>query len=365
MRLFGLIDPPHTKRVLHLGNTYRPGFDKEIWGPESGRRVRLTVNKDGFRGPNRSIEKGPGVKRVAVLGDSMVASLNTDQKDTMPAMLEQRLAEEFPQQTWEVFNFGVSGASTGQEFNLYREVVEKYQVDLVVCAYTNANDFGDNCRHLSWNPRIYMDLDENGNLYTIYLPKIKRVSQWLNTHSRLYVWQKLAVNRIADRLASKGTLGKDNVLRAGKLIHVTTDAEPLEQAWRLNRKLIQEFFAYATRNGTSFLFVSLPDGPEFDDAQWQEYQSKAVGTQYENQIDRLHAETTLKDIVNEKDIPSIFLRERFVEQMQKKGEDHYPAFFQGRGHLNETGNRIFCDAVVEYLVQNGVVAKITAPRDNP
>lgn len=69
----------------------------EAFAPVSGDERRSLfgiahrVNTLGLRGPDRPIEKPPGVARVAVLGDSVVWGWGVAEEDGMVARLEARL----------------------------------------------------------------------------------------------------------------------------------------------------------------------------------------------------------------------------------------------------------------------------------
>lgn len=88
--------------------------------------------------------------------------------------MENKLNLQYPQVHWEVFNFGVSGANTAQELNLYRELVRKYNMDIIVCAYYNGNDFSDNSLRLGRSPGIYMDFKEGSDELATFYPAPSR-----------------------------------------------------------------------------------------------------------------------------------------------------------------------------------------------
>ncbi|HER63404.1 MAG TPA: hypothetical protein ENO11_05440, partial [Desulfobacteraceae bacterium] len=222
VRLFSELSVPLIKRSEKLGTTYRENSTREIVGPESNRKVLIRINGDGFRTPSRPTAKPPDTVRIAIIGDSQIAAINTPEEHTMPVLLEERLNNRYPQRHWEVFNFGVSGANTAQEFNLYRELVRNYNMDVVVCAYYNGNDFSDNSLRLSRNPRIYMDFREGSDeLITIYpAPSRKRMSNWLNEHSRLYIWQKYFIGDAVNNFLASGGAGKNQKVRDEFLIFV-------------------------------------------------------------------------------------------------------------------------------------------------
>lgn len=98
------------------------------------------TNAHGQRDLERSFEKPEGVKRILVLGDSVVAGHGIlDLNDTISRQLEQAIDAKHEV---EVLNFGVGGYCTRGEVELLREKGLKYSPDLVVVVFVE-NDFQD------------------------------------------------------------------------------------------------------------------------------------------------------------------------------------------------------------------------------
>src|SRR5271169_1788922 len=163
-RMFADVGPSLLVKDPVLGKRYRSGFQGAVYVPEAGRRLALRFRRDGFRGPDRPYEKPRDVTRIAVVGDSMIAALATDEDKTLVRRLEDMLNGGTLPASFEVLSFGVSGASTADELVLYRERAARYHPDFVLCAFYAGNDLADNSPQLTHAPRLYLDLDENGNL---------------------------------------------------------------------------------------------------------------------------------------------------------------------------------------------------------
>jgi hypothetical protein len=114
------------------------------------------INRDGFRGPERPLEKAPGVYRVVVLGDSYAEAVEVPYEKTFSAVIERHLAEcpALKGKRIEVLDMGVSGYGTAQELLTMREKAWAYAPDAVVLAIFLGNDIrnnsvvleGDQCR---------------------------------------------------------------------------------------------------------------------------------------------------------------------------------------------------------------------------
>lgn len=365
VRLFSDLSVPLVKRNRQFGMTFRENSIREIIGPESKQKVLIRINEEGFRTPSRPKIKQPGAVRIAIIGDSQIAAINTREEDTMAVLLEDQLNILQPQVHWEVFNFGVSGANTAQELTLYRELVRKYDMDVVVCAYYNGNDFSDNSIRLSRNPGIHMDFKHGSDeLITLYpAPTRKTLSNWLNENSRLYVWQKYFIGDAINNLLASGVAGKNQKVRDEFLIFVDdpTDAA-LAYSWRINEKIIRDFNKDVTADNAFFIFLSIPHGIETTAWQWEEYLRMAAGTKYAAKIDRGYPEKKLEEIMARHQIDHLFLRSIFIQHLRKSNSNvpgRHLAYKEGLGHLNETGNLVMANALLYHLQNRGIITKLS------
>ncbi|MFH0912663.1 MAG: hypothetical protein V1884_00035 [Candidatus Omnitrophota bacterium] len=95
----------------------------------------ISINSDGFRGPEYSLAKPANTFRIIMLGDSETFSFMLPQKDTLPAQLESLLNQRPGSLRYEVLNFGVEGYSTFQELEMLKTKGLKYNPDLIILNY--------------------------------------------------------------------------------------------------------------------------------------------------------------------------------------------------------------------------------------
>jgi hypothetical protein len=123
---------------VHMSNkrvTWRSeGYSKSYFGP------------DGMREANLTIQKPAGVFRVALLGDSIVESLQVPLEETFGQKLEKQLKKSADGKELQILNFGNSGYSTAQEYLQLKDKVLKYNPDAVIVFY-NHRDLFEN-----WSP---------------------------------------------------------------------------------------------------------------------------------------------------------------------------------------------------------------------
>jgi lysophospholipase L1-like esterase len=98
--------------------------------------VEYRINAEGLRGPEVEVEKPEGVRRVAVLGDSIAFGYWVAEEDTFPRQLESMLNEAWDDGTRiEVLNFGVPGYNLDQETEALRSRALPFAPDVVVVAF--------------------------------------------------------------------------------------------------------------------------------------------------------------------------------------------------------------------------------------
>ncbi|MBM98754.1 MAG: hypothetical protein CMJ77_06465 [Planctomycetaceae bacterium] len=347
-RLLSDTQPPLLQSHPKLGTTFTPHYDGQVFVPESDRFVQLRFNGDGMRGQPFELQKSEGVRRIAILGDSMVAAIGANEEDTAVQVLQQKLSNTPGPEKWEVMNFGVSGSATGQELVLYREVVKHYQPDIVVCAFCIWNDFGDNSRELSSSPnRIYFDLNENGDLKQLKLSQSRStISTWLNQNSRFYLWQKHAT-----RVATQRTKKRVGFLPKGKLIYHSEPTDELERAWTITEKLIETFHREVESDGSQFVLAVLPSADQIHDENWSRIISNAGSSS--PQMDADYPSERLGQLCDRIGVPVIDMVEAFREAApsRSRAQSNEWQHFGGVGHFNQSGNRLAAEEIFNYLVQ--------------
>jgi lysophospholipase L1-like esterase len=130
----GLRDSRSAYRVSEnpiLGYEMKPGYR------DADANLNATfpyINADGQRDRERTVEKPAGVRRIIVLGDSVVVGLSIASFDDMlAAQLERALGRA----DTEVLSFAVMGYNTRGEVELLRTKGLKYAPDLVVVVFVD------------------------------------------------------------------------------------------------------------------------------------------------------------------------------------------------------------------------------------
>jgi hypothetical protein len=154
MRVAGVSFPQFYRPDTLLGQVGLP--EAEGWHTQEGGSY-LRINAAGFRDRDHPIEKPPGRRRIAVLGDSFADARHVELEETFWSVAQRDLAgcPAVAGEPPEILNFGVEGYGTAQELLLLRERVWPYQPDWVVLAFFVGNDLRNNSKALQKGGRPY------------------------------------------------------------------------------------------------------------------------------------------------------------------------------------------------------------------
>jgi len=345
-RLLSPIGPSLLVTDPVVGKHYVPGFQGRVFVDEAGREVSLRFDREGFRGPDRPRTKPAGTRRIAVIGDSMISAVATDEDKTLVRRLETSLQRRWPDVPFEVLNFGVSSSSTGQELALYRWRVSAYEPDLVLLAFFVGNDFADNSRRLTRAPRIYFALDDGGKPRLVSAPAAPgMLTRWLNLHSRFYVWQKRAF-RILRGSGHSLSRSLSPVWR----VFEPPDRPELAEAWELLAGLLRQFQADVEADRSRFAMVLVPSAHQVHEDLWTELVAEA--REAGRDLDRNQPQRLLEQIAGGAGIPLLDLTPVFREAAAGQPPDGPTSpYLLGRYHLSEEGNRLAAEALFQFLTR--------------
>jgi hypothetical protein len=162
----------------------RPNARGRMTSPEYS--VEIHVNSLGFRGPEISAAKKPGVVRVLFLGDSYMFGHGLTENETLPFFVAQELERTRPGK-FEVVNGGVYGYSTADELNLFKKFGVPLRPDLVVTLFMS-NDLADNSNQYNLGNDGNLVKQEASSDYS----KSRRITRfipganWLRERSHLF-----------------------------------------------------------------------------------------------------------------------------------------------------------------------------------
>ncbi len=337
--------PPIVMRDATLGRRFLTSYDAELYDEESERAVRVRTTRDGFRGPDRPDGAPPDTTRIAVLGDSMIAALAMEEAETLCGQLEARLNGAGDDERYEVLNFGVLGSSTAQEMLIYEQVARRYQPNIVVLSFFSGNDLADNHRGLTSNPRIFFDLDEEGQLVQQpYSVSRSQVSAWLNRNSRLYVWQKelLRNNKIV-------MADPSNTMRPADWTFASDPPPEVERAWEITAALIARLKREVEADGARLVLLHVPGSKQICGDVYDAVVARAgeAGASFERDTPDVRA----RDIAEALELPLLSLTPvlRAAAPSDSAAVREEWLYYGGTMHWNERANALAAEALHAFL----------------
>lgn len=337
---FDGLSPPVRIAYREIGETYAPSRGGLLYDPETRRAVPVRFNALGFRGPDRPERKPAGVRRVAVIGDSMVAGIAVPEPETMCGVLETLLNAAGGPHV-EVMNFGVAGSSPAQELALYRGLVRRFAPDVVVLAFFSGNDLSDMLYEISdrYPNRIYVDLDATGTLRPREYVGSTAVRRVLS-RSRVYGWLRYVIARSTYHV---------HRLRDGFLpsaLGYLPDGDPrAEKAWALLGAVVGELAASVRADGAELVVLLIPSGIEIYPPGVEGLREWA-GRPFADALDLDVHERQWPRVTERLGVALVPLKPAFVAAGAGGGD---PLYFELRGHLTERGHRLAAEILAERL----------------
>ena len=135
LRLLGIDYPDFFDYDPVVGSKLRPGI-QGYWLKEGGGYV--SINSDGLRDREHSLQPPPHTLRIAVLGDSFAEAMQVNREEAFWAVMEKDLQDcpRLRPRRVEVINFGQAGFGTTQELLALRHRVWKYAPEIVLLTAT-------------------------------------------------------------------------------------------------------------------------------------------------------------------------------------------------------------------------------------
>jgi hypothetical protein len=333
---FDGVAPPLRLAYADVGETYTPSYRGLMYDPESGRAVPMRTNALGFRGPDRPERKPDGVRRIAVLGDSMVAGLAVPEPETMCGVLEALLnADAGGAPRIEVMNFGVAASAPAQELALYRGLVRRFAPDVVVLAFFYGNDLSDTLYEISDRyGRMYFELDDAGALRPRPYDASPAIVRWL-ARSRVFAWIRLQTGKAGARRAREGS--------SPSALGYLPDGDPrAERAWRLLDAIVAELARDVRADGGRLVVLAIPSGREIypDDAALREWAGPVADV-----IDLDVQERRMTRLCERLRVPFVSVKPAFLADAR----DPELLYLARRGHLSARGHGVAAAAVADRL----------------
>jgi hypothetical protein len=358
------IDWTQEHRIPHpiLGWTLEPGSEYTTYVPEA---VRVTYNSEGWRDIEPQSRMNADV-RVAVLGDSFVEAYSVAYEEAFSSRFGE-LAKADGRDI-EVFNFGVGGYGTLQEYLVYKQIAPSYRPHLVLLGFYLGNDVRNNDARLEsvinagqgkvesrpfLNPTSSGEwsvsaIDIEGARRRFERERVRR-ERWPLRDARKSVLLRVIgrtfrrlqdlrpFDGIADNRSTGHFIGAD-ISRFG--MHFCQETEQMTSAWKLTSTLLTRLRDDIHANGARLVVFTVPAVEEVEVAAMDIALVDAVDA------DRICLETApgynrLSNMLSSLGIDSVDLLPAFREAARKDNV----SLFRREGHWGPAGHALAAEIV--------------------
>ena len=298
--------------------------------------TRITINQAGVR--DRDVApKAPGERRMVVLGDSLVMSVQVPVEDTFVARLERRLnASAEPPATYRVINAGVQGYGPVEEYLFHREVTSALQPDIVILALYPGNDAveaGATAYKLREpGPSRSADAD---------LGAWQRFTQWRRRMIRKSIVLQVArlrVMTVLDRFGWRPEI--DPPLRT-----YLPDAPPeIDKGLEVTRDVVSRLDALTRQEGSRLVVVLLPARFQVDDGDYGRL--KEIVARSGQTLDRDRATERFKAALSGLNVP-VFDALPPLREAARQAD----VYMQSTAHFTPAGHEALAGILEQYLRQ--------------
>jgi hypothetical protein len=327
----------------------------------------IKTNSHGLRDDEVSYERQPNTRRILLLGDSFGMGYGVERKYSLEFLLEKYLRNT------EVINLSVSGYGTDQELLAYEIEGEKYKADLVLLAFTIANDvFNNTMPNQYGRNKPYFEL-KNGKaiLKGIPVPKMPfpenpknadthtrspfPIHDFFDANSALYAW-------VFDRLSRIPSLKKRwekaellypqvDVFYASQLWILNTRVSEYDPIWQLTFKLLERWQQKCVEQNAKPVLLLIPSNLQI----YKGALKRVIKERNLNpgEFDLQHPNNLLKNFCKTHHLDVIDV----LPEFQAAAASGYSPYFKRNPHWNRYGHLLAAKAVARELSKMEIFKK--------
>jgi len=304
--------------------------------------------------------------RIAILGDSFVEGYSVERAKTVSSRINRLIKARG--QDGEVFNFGVGGYSTFQEYLVYKQIASTYRPQVVLLGFYLDNDVRNNDRWLESavntgqtkaESRPFLEVDSSGEWSTTgidivtarqqYEYEIARRQEWPLRDARKSVLLRVlgrTIRRLQGSIVSPDgietlvTQQKDSVDVSRFGVHFCEEPKEMTAAWAVTATVLERLRDEVHANGAQLMIFTVPA--------LQEVYKGAMEARVEGSIqaericfERAPGYQRLRGILDVLGIASVDLLPTFRDAARKENA----TLFRGDGHWGPRGHALAAEVV--------------------
>jgi hypothetical protein len=347
------------KQLHGYGWLHYPGIEGRWFDDRGEFSIAVKMSSHGLRDVEHEYAKPPGTFRILVLGDSYMEAVQVELEHVFARQLERELRARG--RRVEVINASASDWGTDNELVYLREEGWRYSPDLVLLAFTTANDVRNNSVALNqrvpnpnpWKPTFTVGAD--GALVFHPMPQLPPPEPLVPPRPWWRASRALSffANRLGPLLGEPEPAEhapKDDYARTlptDMLVYAPEPAPEVAEAWKVTQALLLEMKKEAGEHGARFAML-LVDGPwTYYDAWWQ------LMTMWD-------ARARNWNPARPNEVLGAFAREAGIESLDLRAAFHAKKdaerlYFEYDPHWTPAGHRLAAQHAAGFLVERGLV----------
>jgi lysophospholipase L1-like esterase len=303
--------------------------------------TEIAINQAGVRDDEEIGPKASNERRILVLGDSLVLSVQVPVEQTFTEHLERALNETRSAAsglTYRVINGGVQGYGPVEELLFFRHLVREIQPDLVLVSVFVGNDAEE---AVTSQPKLSPDRPTAELLTESLITRLRR------TVRRSMVLQVLRLRVVAATDRFRSSAGPPEPPLQS---YAANPAPRIPQGIALSRDLFGQLAAEAERAGAQTAFVLMPARFQVDDADYGRLRDVVAAAGGELRRDA--ATERFADALAELNRPMLDLLPALRRALP--GPD---LFFQENVHLTRRGHAVVGEALARFVQERSLLPR--------
>jgi lysophospholipase L1-like esterase len=232
--------------------------------------TQIAINAQGVRDDADIGPKPASERRIVVVGDSLVLSVQVQQQQTFCKLLEASLNRNGGPIQYRVINAGVQGYGPVEELLFFRRVARAFQPDLVIHTIFVGNDAEE---AVTSEPRLHRTAPVADSPSSVEVwEDAPTVLRRLARRSMVLQVARLRVVAVTDRLPSFGARPEPPLQSYAK-----DPAPRIAEGLRISREIVQTLAGEAAAAGARTMVMLMPARFQVDDADFGRLE-EAVGS---------------------------------------------------------------------------------------
>lgn len=297
----------------------------------------IEINNAGVRDAEDLGPKASNERRIVILGDSLVLSVQVPFEQTFGELLEARLNSRQSQFRYRVINAGVQGYGPVQERLLFRKLAPTLQADVVLASVFVGNDAEE-----AFANRALLNPAARPALATF---RERVVNALRRTVRRSMVLQVLRLRLTSATERFTTTIAPPE---APLQSYAQTPAPRIAEGIRITQDCVRDIAADAAQRGAATGVILMPARFQVDDGDYGRLKEavEAAGGQLirDAATERFDAAVASLGLPRFNPLPALLAA--------RGGPD---LFFQRNVHLTEHGHVVFAEALERFLLDSGLL----------